>query len=101
VYNSEMSELAYSRFMASYMLTAEEQLPENKVEIIDYTEDVLQANGIECDNRISEMSEDQLRGILEQVRKLRKNKKKKTEQQQENGDGSESKGEEEISVTSK
>lgn len=56
-----MSELAYSRFMASYVLTAEEQLPENKVEIIDYTEDILQANGIECDNRISEMSEDQSR----------------------------------------
>jgi hypothetical protein len=33
-----MSELAYSRFMASYMLTAEEQLPENKVEIIDYSD---------------------------------------------------------------
>ena len=96
-----MSELAYSRFMASYMLTAEEQLPENKVEMIDYTEDVLQAKGIECDNRISEMSEEQLKEILEQVRKLRKNKKKKTEQQQENGEESESKGEEEISVTSK
>jgi ribosomal protein S13 len=96
-----MSELAYSRFMASYMLTAEEQLPENKGEMIDYTEDVLQAKGIECDKRISEMSEDQLKEILAQVRKLRKNKKKKTEQQQENGEESESKGEEEISVTSK
>ena len=73
-----MSELAFSRFMASYMLTAEEQLPENKVEIIDYTEDVLQAKGIECDNRISEMSEEQLKEILEEVRKLRKNKKKKS-----------------------
>ena len=51
--------------MASYMLTAEEQLPENKVEIIDYTEDVLQANGIECDNRIAEMSDEQLKEILE------------------------------------
>lgn len=96
-----MSELAYSRFMASYMLTAEEQLPENKVEMLDYTEDVLQAKGIECDERISEMSEDQLKEILEQVRKLRKNKKKKTEQQQENGEESDSKGEEEISVTNK
>ena len=96
-----MSELAYSRFMASYMLTAEEQLPENKVEMIDYTEDVLQAKGIECDKRISEMPEDQLKEILEQVRKLRRNKRKKTEQQQENGDESESKGEEELSVTSK
>jgi hypothetical protein len=99
-----MSELAYSRFMASYMLTAEEQLPENKVEMIDYTEDVLQAKGIECDNRISEMSEDQLREILEQVRKLRKNKKKKgqhTKQEQEQEEEGENKTEEEISVTSK
>jgi hypothetical protein len=93
-----LSELAYSRFMASYMLTAEEQLPENKVEIIDYTEDVLQAKGIKCDNRVSEMSEDQLKQILEQVRKLRATKKKK-EQQQEDGDetAGESKNEEEIS----
>lgn len=97
-----MSELAYSRFMASYMLTAEEQLPENKVEIIDYTEDVLQAKGIECDNRISEMSEDQLKEILEQVRKLRANKKKKERQQQEQErtEGSEDKVEE-ISATGK
>jgi hypothetical protein len=82
------------------MLTAEEQLPENKVEIINYTEDVLQANGIECDKRISEMSEEQLKEILEQVRKLRANKKKK-QRQQENGDKSESEDKEEISATSK
>ena len=95
-----MSELAYSRFMASYMLTAEEQLPENREEIIAYTEDVLQANGIECDNRILEMSKEQLKEILEQVRKLRKNKNKKKEEQ---GQEEESKDEakEEISVTSK
>jgi hypothetical protein len=98
-----MSELTYSRFMASYMLTAEEQLPENKVEIIGYTEDVLQAKGIECDNRIAEMPEDQLKEILEQVRKLRRNKKKKqhNKQKQEQEEESESKTEEEISVTSK
>lgn len=40
-----MSDLAYQRFMASYMLNSEEQLPENRQEIIDYTEDVLQAKG--------------------------------------------------------
>jgi hypothetical protein len=98
-----MSELAYSRFMASYMLTSEEQLPENKDEILAYTEDVLQANGIECDNRISEVSKEQLKEILEQVRKLRKNKKKKEQQKQEQGqeEESQSKAEEEISVTSK
>jgi ribosomal protein S13 len=86
--------------MASYMLTVEEQLPENKEEIMDYTEDVLQANGIECDNRISEMSDEQLKEILEQVRKLRRNKKKKG-QQQEREEETESKVEEEISVISK
>jgi rRNA pseudouridine-1189 N-methylase Emg1 (Nep1/Mra1 family) len=71
-----MSELAYTRFMASYMLNDEERLPENKDEIIAYTEDVLQARGIECDKRISEMPDEQIREILEEVRKLRKNKKK-------------------------
>ena len=97
-----MSDLAFSRFMASYMLTAEEQLPENKEEILHYTEDVLQANGIECDNRISEMSGEQLKEILEQVRKLRRNKKKKENQQQEQErtEGSEDIVEE-ISATSK
>jgi hypothetical protein len=94
-----LSELAYSRFIASYILTVEEQLPENKTEIIDYTEDVLQAKGIECDNRIAEMSEDQLKEILAEVRKLRQNKKRKKKQVHDE-DG-ESKAEEEISVTSK
>jgi hypothetical protein len=37
----------------------------------------LRANGIECDSRIAEMSEEHLKEILEQVGKLRKNKKKK------------------------
>ena len=60
------------------MLTPEEQLPNNRQEMIDYTEDVLQARGIECDKRISEMSEEQIKDILEEVRRLRwKGKKKK------------------------
>jgi hypothetical protein len=37
---------------------------------------VLDARGIECDSKISKISEDQLKGILEEVRKLRKKKKK-------------------------
>jgi len=81
-----MSDLAYQRFIASYMLTYEEQLPQNRQEIIDYTEDVLQAKGIECDKRISELSEEQIREILEEVRRLRekkKNKRKKQDQQQD------------------
>jgi hypothetical protein len=94
--SGKMSERAYQRFVASYMLTEEELRPENRQEIIDYTEDVLQANRIECDERIEKMSEEELKQILEQVRKLRRNKKKKkvaegTEQEKEE--------EEEVVVT--
>jgi hypothetical protein len=101
-----MSELAYSRFMASYMMTTEEQLPENRDDIIAYTEDVLQAKGIECDNRISEMSKTQLKEILEEVRKLRSNSKKRKKKQKQDHEEKESEDnkqqeEEEISVTSK
>jgi gas vesicle protein len=101
-----MSDLAYQRFMASYMLTTEEQLPENRQEIIDYTEDVLQAKGIECDKRIAELSEEQVKEILEEVRKLRekgKKNKKKLQQQQEDtsAERQEQKDEEEeIAVSS-
>jgi ribosomal protein S13 len=58
------------------MLTIEEQ--QHKDEIVSLTEEVLDAKGIECDSKISKISEEQLREILEQVRKLRK--KKKTEE---------------------
>src|SRR5919198_6693963 len=101
-----MSDLAYQRFMASYMLTTEEQLPQNRQEIIDYTEDVLQAKGIECDKRIAELSEEQVKEILEEVRKLRqkgKKNKKKLQQQQEDtsAERQEQKDEEEeIAVSS-
>jgi ribosomal protein S13 len=55
------------------MLTLEEQ--QYKDEIVSLTEQVLDAKGIECDSKISKISEEQLREILEQVRKLRKKKK--------------------------
>ena len=71
-----MSDLAYQRFMASYMLTTEEQLPQNRQEIIGYTEDVLQAKGIECDKRIAELSEEQVKEILEEVRSCAKRERK-------------------------
>ena len=58
------------------MLNLEEQ--QHKDEIVSLTEQVLDAKGIECDSKISKISEEQLREILEQVRKLRK--KKKTEE---------------------
>lgn len=78
-----MSILAYNRFLASFMLTAEEQLPENREEVIAYTEDAMQAKGIECDNRVKELSEDDLKALVEEMRKLRSRKKKKPEEQEE------------------
>lgn len=68
-----MSEFAFFRFMSSNMLNLDEQ--QHKDEIVSLTEQVLDANGIECDSKISKISEEQLRVILEQVRKLRKKKK--------------------------
>jgi hypothetical protein len=68
-----MSEFAFFRFMTYNMLTIEEQ--QHKDEIVSLTEEVLDSRGIDCDSKISKISEEQLRGILEQVRKLRKKKK--------------------------
>jgi ribosomal protein S13 len=76
-----MSEFAFFRFMSSNMLTLEEQ--QHKDEIVSLTEQVLDAKGIECDSKISKISEEQLREILEQVRRLRKKKKKKIEEDNE------------------
>jgi hypothetical protein len=56
------------------MLTQEEE--RDKEEIISLTEQVLDSRGIECDAKISKISEDTLREILEEVRKLRRKKKK-------------------------
>jgi hypothetical protein len=80
-----MSEFAYFRFMANNMLTVEEQ--QHKDEIITLTEQVLDAKGIECDSKISKISEEQLREILEGVRRLRKrNKKKRVEEEEDSED---------------
>jgi ABC-type phosphate transport system auxiliary subunit len=70
-----MSEFAYFRFMSYNMLTVEEQ--QHREEIVTLTEHVLDAKGLECDSKISKISEEQLREILEGVRRLRKRKKKK------------------------
>jgi len=59
--------------MSSSMPNLEEQ--RHKDEMVSLTEQVLDAKGIECDSKISKISEEQLREILEQVRKLRKKKK--------------------------
>ena len=73
-----MSEFAYFRFMSYNMLTVEER--QHREEIIALTEQVLDAKGLECDSKISKISEEQLREILEGVRRLRKRKKKKIEE---------------------
>ena len=73
-----MSEFAYFRFMSYNMLTVEEQ--QHREEIVALTEQVLDAKGLECDSKISKISEEQLREILEGVRRLRKRKKKKIEE---------------------
>jgi hypothetical protein len=67
--------------MSNNMLTVEEQ--QHKDEIITLTEHVLDAKGLECDSKISKISEEQLREILEGVRRLRKTKKKKIQQDDE------------------
>jgi hypothetical protein len=64
--------------MSYNMLTVEEQ--QHREEIIALTEQVLDAKGIECDSKISKISEEQLREILEGVRRLRKRNKKKIEE---------------------
>lgn len=68
-----MSEFAFFRFKSANMLSEEEE--RDKQEMISLTEQVLDARGIECDARIAKISEDRLREILEEVRKLRKKKK--------------------------
>ena len=71
-----MSEFAFFRFKSANMLSEEEE--RDKQEMISLTEKVLDARGIECDARIAKISEDKLREILEEVRRLRKKKKMNT-----------------------
>ncbi len=94
-----MSEFAYFRFMSNNMLTVEEQ--QHKDEIITLTEQVLDAKGIECDSKISKISEEQLREILEGVRRLRKrNKKRKRriEEEEEEDNMEDNRQKEEVDI---
>lgn len=68
-----MSEFAFFRFKSANMLTEEEE--RDKEEIISLTEKVLDSKGIECDAKIAKVSEEQIREILEEVRKLRRKRK--------------------------
>jgi len=69
-----MSEFAYFRFRSLNMLSIEEE--QHKDEIVKLTEELLDAKGMECDSKISRISEEQLREILEEVRKLRRKRKR-------------------------
>ncbi len=70
-----MSDFAFFRFLSNNWLTESEK--KSKDEILQITEEVLESKGIECDARISKLSEEQLKEILEEVREKIKKKKKK------------------------
>ena len=70
-----MSDFAFFRFISNNWLTESEK--KRKDEIIQVTEEILESKGIECDARISKLPEEQLKGILEEVRDKIKKKKKK------------------------
>ena len=69
-----MSEFAFFRFRSNNLLTIEEE--RHKDEIVELKEEALDAKGIECDSKISKISEELLRDILEEVRKLRRRRKR-------------------------
>src|SRR5919201_288195 len=75
--NITLSDFAFMRFMSNNMLTTEES--QHKDEIVNLTEQVLDAKGLECDERISKLSEEKLREILDEVRKLRNRRNKRKE----------------------
>jgi GTPase len=77
-----MNEFAYFRFMSNSMLTKEEEEEEHKDAIIAFNGEVLQVRGVECDYRISTISEEQLKETLEEVRQLRKKNKKSKDREQ-------------------
>ena len=81
------------------MLTTEES--QYKDEIIDLTEQVLDAKALECDERISKLSEEKLREILE-VRRLRSSKgrsrRRKRIDQDLSSDGDDSSNKKEVIV---
>ena len=82
-----MSEFAFFRFKSANMLTEDEE--RDKEEMISLTEQVLDSRGIECDAKISKISEDRLREILEDVRKLRSKKKKNSDKSEEDNSNEE------------
>ena len=68
-----MSDFAFFRFISYNLLTQEEK--ENKEEILNLTEEVLDSKGLECDSRISKLSKEEIEEILKEVRKKRMKRK--------------------------
>ncbi|HEY9386586.1 MAG TPA: hypothetical protein VIP70_06075 [Nitrososphaeraceae archaeon] len=72
-----MSQFAHYRFLTNNMLTTEER-EHKEDEISKLTGEVLDARCIECDSRISTVSLDELKEILEVRKKYKKKKNKRT-----------------------
>ena len=76
-----MSEFAYFRFLSLKLLTPEEE--KDKDGVINATEQVLAAQGKECDEACAKMSEAEAVKLVEEMRKIylidKKRKKKQLE----------------------
>lgn len=70
-----MSQFAYYRFLTNNRLNIEEK--EHKDEIIKLTGEELDSRGIECDSRIWRLALNELKEILEEVRRRYKKKNKR------------------------
>lgn len=70
-----MSDFAYFRFVRAELLTEDEI--RDKDEMISLTEQVLHAKGLECDTWAAKATEDEMKKLLEQVRRLWLPRKKK------------------------
>jgi len=76
-----VSEFAFFRFLSLNLLTPEEI--KNKTDIISVTEQVLDAEGIECDSKIAKLSEEKISKILAEVRKRRRIRLSDNEEEEE------------------
>ena len=74
--------------MSLNLLTQEEI--KNKTDIISVTEQVLDAEGIECDSNIAKLSEEKINKILSEVRKRRRRRSVQNEDAVEEEKGQES-----------
>lgn len=70
-----MSRFAYYGYLTNNTLNIEEK--EHKDEIIKPTEEKLNARDIECDSRISRLALNELKEILEEVKRRYKKKNKR------------------------